>query len=59
MTGSWIEPDKDIHSSAINETKTKMPNMPEKRGDTIFNYWGKADPLEQKLHPRAGHQGMM
>ena len=32
--------------------------MPEQRGDTIFNYWGKADPaysLEQKWHPLAYH----
>lgn len=32
--------------------------MPEQRRDTIFNYWGKADPaypLEQKWHPLAYH----
>jgi CRISPR-associated endonuclease/helicase Cas3 len=36
--------------------------MPEQRVDTIFNYWGKADPaypIEQKWHPLAGHQGVM
>jgi CRISPR-associated endonuclease/helicase Cas3 len=35
--------------------------MTEQRGDTIFNYWGKADPacaLEQKWHPLADHQGV-
>ena len=32
--------------------------MPAQRGDTIFKYWGKADPaypLEQKWHPLAYH----
>jgi CRISPR-associated endonuclease/helicase Cas3 len=32
--------------------------MPDQRGDTIFNYWGKADPaypLEQKWHPLVYH----
>jgi len=36
--------------------------MPEQRGDTVFNYWGKADdkyPAEPKWHPLAGHQGVM
>lgn len=35
-----------------------MPNIPAQRGDTIFNYWGKADPacsLEPKWHPLAYH----
>lgn len=32
--------------------------MPQQRGDTIFNYWGKADPaypFEQKWHPLTYH----
>jgi hypothetical protein len=48
-----------IHFPAIEKPKIKTPNMIEQRGDTIFNYWGKADPVclfEQKWQPPANHQ---
>jgi len=36
--------------------------MIEQRGDTIFKYWGKADPtclFAQKWHPLAANQGVI
>jgi CRISPR-associated endonuclease/helicase Cas3 len=47
-----------IHFPAIEKPRTKTSNMIEQRGDTIFEYWGKADPAslhEQKWHPLAYH----